>query len=190
LISVLYFGFIPAVIVGFTMSSIAFTKRMILIKDAMVHTTKNHDTGAIEFMLNKNGFSTSQNIPLEILDKVEVIQISNILSLNIAKVIEEALSIRGTFPNVLILYFKNVPFLDKEAFDSIKTLVKNASQKNCIVIVSGTNGRLLDILKQKVEKENAGNIFGYIVPNFEEAVRHTIKKLIDINLIYAYKGAP
>lgn len=173
----LYFGFISAVIVGFTMSSVFFSKRMIRIKDASVHTTKNHDTGAIEFMTNKNGFSKSQNIPEYILDKIEVIQVSNILFLNIAKVVEEALTARGKFPSVIIIYFKNVPFLDGEAISSLKNLVKNAKKKDAIVMVSGTNGMLLDILQQKAESEKSNDVFGYIIPNFEEAIRQTVKRL-------------
>jgi MFS superfamily sulfate permease-like transporter len=172
------FGFIPAVIVGFTMSSIAFAKRMVLIKDAAVHTIKNHDTGTIEFMSNKNGFSTSRNIPIEVLNKIEVIQIVNILSLNIVKVIESGLSARGNFPSILIIYFRNVPFLDKDAFESIKELVRNVANKDCIVMVTGTNGKLLDVLQQRAEKENEGDIFGYIIPNFEEAMRGAIKRMM------------
>jgi SulP family sulfate permease len=174
---VVYFGFVPAVIVGFTMSSITFSRRMILIKDAAVHTVKNHDIGAIEFMRNKNRFSTNQGIPIDILDKIEVIQVVNILSLNIVKVIDGALSVRGKFPSVLILYFRNIPFLDKEAFESIKEFVRNAASKGCIVMVTGTNGKLLDVLQQRAEKENEGDVFGYIVPNFDEAIRGAAKRM-------------
>ena len=177
LITLLYFGFMPAVIVGFMISTIFFAQRMIKIKDASVHTVKNHDTGAIEFMSNKNGFSDSKKIPPHIMDKIEVIQVNNILFLNIAKLVEEGLSTRGSFPSVLIIYFKNVPFLDTDAIESLRDLVKSAKEKDCMVIVSGTNGMLLDILDQKQKAENAGNIFGYIVPDFNEAISKTVKRL-------------
>ena len=177
LILSIYFGFIPATIVGFTISCVLFAKRMVKIKDATVHTTKNHDTGAIEFMTNKNGFLNSMNIPQYIMDKIEVIQISNILFLNIAKLIEESLTARGRFPSVLIIYFNNVPYLDGEAFTALKQLVKNATNKKAIVMVSGTNGMLLDILQQKTEDEKYANAFGYIIPDFKEAIRQTIKRL-------------
>lgn len=177
LIVMLYCGFVPAVIIGFTAANIFFSKRMIRIKDASVHTTRNHDTGAIDFMLNKNGFTKNTSIPRNIMDKIEVIQITNILFLNIAKIVEESLKARGDFPGVLIIYFRNVPFLDGDAINSLKYIVKQAKHNECMVIVSGTNGMLLEILRQKAKEENLGRVFGYIVPNFSEAVRKTIERL-------------
>lgn len=177
LIVAIYFGFISAIIVGFILSALFFSKRLINIKDATVHTTKNHDTGAIAFMSNKNGFSTNMAIPDYILNKIEVIQVTNVLFLNIAKVVEESLLAAGKFPSVLIVYFRNVPFLDGEAFASLKQLVKNAAQRECIVMVSGSNGILLDILQQKAESEKEGDVFGYIVPDFKEAIDKTVKRL-------------
>jgi MFS superfamily sulfate permease-like transporter len=156
---------------------IIFSKRMVRIKDAFVHTTKNHDTGAIEFMSNKQGFSNSKNIPKDVLDSIEIIQVTNILYLNIAKIVHEELSNRGKFPKVLIVYFKNVPFLDTEALESLKEAVRKAKQEDSMVIISGTNGMLLEILRQKEEAENSGQVYGYIVPNFEEAIKKTIKRL-------------
>jgi SulP family sulfate permease len=177
LVVAIYFGFIPAVIVGFTASNMFFAKRMVKIKDATVHTTKKHDTGTAEFMSNKNGFSTSQQISANILKKIEVIQVFNILSLNIAKVIEGSFIARGSYPSVLIIYFQNVPFMDREAFMSLKQIVSRASKKGGIVMVTGTNGRLLDIIHQKAEKENKGNAFGYVVPDFAEAVKKAVIRL-------------
>jgi SulP family sulfate permease len=176
-IAALYFGFIPAVIIGFTTSMIFFSKRMVKIKDASVHSTKNHDTGAIEFMSNKNGLSKSINLPKEVMDRIEVIQINNILFLNITKLVEESLSNRGSFPDVIILYFKNVPFLDTEAMSSLKYVVRKAKDRECTVIVSGTNGMLLEILRQKEEEENLGHVFGYIVPNFREAIKKVTERM-------------
>jgi SulP family sulfate permease len=172
-----YFGPIPAIIVGFTASNMFFAKRMVRIKDATVHTTKKHDAGPIEFMSNKNGFSTSQQIPADVLKKIEVIQVFNILSLNIAKVIEGALTARGSYPSVLIIYFQNVPFMDHEAFVSLRQIVSRASHRGGIVMVTGTNGMLLNVIQQKAEKDNAGNAFGYVVPDFSEAIRKTIYRL-------------
>lgn len=177
LILALYFGFIPATIVGFAISCVFFAERMVRIKDANVHTTRNHDSGAIEFMSNKNGFAQSLNIPQKILNKIEVVQVSNILFLNIAKIVEEALSAQGKFPSVLIIYFNNVPYFDGEAFDSLKKLVKVARARKAMVMVSGTNGMLLDILQQKASTERYNDAFGYIVPNFEEAIRQTVNRL-------------
>jgi SulP family sulfate permease len=173
----LYFGLISAIIVGFTLSNILFTRRMIRIKDATVHTTKNHDSGAIEFMTNKNGFSDTMKIPKQILKKIEVIQISNVLSLNIAKVVEEALRTKGSFPSVLVIYFRNVPYLDTEGFDTLKAIVRNVVRKGSIVMVSGTNGILLDILQKRADRENSSGTFGYIVPDFKRAIQQTIKRL-------------
>ncbi len=174
-----YFGFIPATIVGFTLSCVIFANRMVRIKDATVHTTKNHDTGAVEFMTNKNGFTNSLNIPENILDKIEVIQVTNVLFLNIAKVVEEALFARGKFPSVLLIYFNNVPYLDSEAFEILKQLVKNAKEKDAVIMVTGTNGRLLDILKEKADLEKNKNTYGYIVPSFEEAIKQVVHRMTE-----------
>ena len=176
LILALYFGFIPATVVGFAVSCIFFAERMVRIKDANVHTTRNHDSGAIEFMTNKNGFADSLGIPAKVLDKIEVIQVSNILFLNIAKIVEEALTAHGKFPGVLIIYFNNVPYFDGEAFDSLKQLVKVAKSKKAMVIISGTNGMLLDILQQKATTEKYQDAFGYIVPDFKEAIRQSVAR--------------
>ena len=173
----MFFGFIPAVIIGFLMSTIFVSKRLIKVKDSLVHTTKDHDTGAIEFMTKKNGFATTNNIPEHVLAKIEVIQISNMMFLNIAKVIEEALSARGHFPSVLIVYFKNVPFLDGDAFSSLKDIVKGAAAKNCITMICGTNGMLLDAIQQKADADDSKDSFGYIVPDFKDAINRTVKRL-------------
>lgn len=177
LLSAMYFGFITSVTVGFIASLIFFSKRMINIKDATVHTTKNHDTGAIEFMQNKNGTTNSLHISQDIMNKIEIVQITNTLSLNIAKIVEESLAARGNFPSVVIIYFQNIPFLDGEALSYLKDFVKRASEKNCLVMVSGTNGMLLEILQQKADEEKTGNVFGYIIPNFSEAIDKTVKRL-------------
>jgi SulP family sulfate permease len=177
LIVVMYFGFISATIVGFTMSSVFFAKRMVRIKDATVHTTKDHDTGAVEFMANKNGLSDTLKIPEYILKKIEVIQVTNILFLNIAKLVEENLSTKGKFPSALIIYLKNVPYIDGEGLIAIKQIVKNSMLHGAIVVISGTNGVLLNILQQKAEDEKADGKFGYIIPNFSDAIRQTVKRL-------------
>ena len=173
----LYFGFMPATVVGFAISCVFFAERMVKIKDANVHTTRNHDSDAIEFMTNKNGFANSMNIPQKLLDQIEVIQVSNILFLNIAKMVEEALTAQGKFPKILIIYFNNVPYFDNNAFKALKELVKNAKAKKATVMISGTNGRLLDILQQKASTEKYMDAFGYIVPDFKVAIQQTISRL-------------
>lgn len=177
LVVAIYFGFISATIVGFTLSCIVFANRMVRIKDATVHTTRNHDTGAIEFMTNKNGFTNSLNIPENILDKIEVIQVTNVLFLNIAKVVEEALLARGKFPSVLLIYFNNVPYLDTEAFNILKQIAKSVKENDSIMMITGTNGRLLDILKEKSDLQKDKNAYGYIVPNFQEAIRQVVHRM-------------
>lgn len=177
LISFLYFGFVSAVVCGFLVSALVFSKRMVNIKDAKVHTTKNHDTGATEFMLNKNGFSNSKNLKKETLDKIEVVQINNILHMNMLSVVRNALKARGNFPSVIIVYFKNVPFLDSGALSELKRFVKNVTSLDSIVIVSGTNGMLVEALRQKTDKEQRGQSYGYIVPSFDEALKSVIERL-------------
>ena len=173
----IYFGFIPATIIGFAISCVFFAERMVKIKDANVHSTRNHDSGAVEFLKNKQGFANSMDIPKAVLDKIEIIQVSNILFLNIAKIVEEALIAQGKFPRILIIYFNNVPYFDNEAFDSLKELVQIAKSHNATVMISGTNGILLDILQQKASAEKYNDAFGYIVPNFKEAIKQTVNRL-------------
>ncbi|MDR2666952.1 MAG: hypothetical protein LBB34_02445 [Holosporales bacterium] len=180
LIVVIYFGFIPATIVGFTMSSMFFARRMVRIKDAMVHTTKDHDTGAAEFMANKNGFSNTLKIPEHILKKIEVVQVTNVLFLNIAKLVEENLGKKGKFPSALIIYFKNVPYIDGDGLIAIKQIVKDATLHGAIVVISGTNGVLLDILQRKAEEENSDGKFGYVIPNFSDAIQQITKRLTPV----------
>jgi SulP family sulfate permease len=177
LILAIYFGFISATIVGFTMSIVLFAKRVIRIKDATVHTVKNHDAGMIEFMANKNGTQDTLNIPKSIMKRIEVVQISNVLFLNIAKIIAEVLGARGSFPSVLIIYFKNVPYIDEDGFKVLQQIVKTITQKGAIVMVAGTNGVLLNILQQKAAEANSGDMFGYITPDFKTAIQQVTKRL-------------
>lgn len=177
LIVSIYFGFIAATIVGFTLSCLVFANRMVKIKDATVHTTRNHDTDIVEFMTNKNGFKYSLNIPENILNKIEIIHVSNVLFLNIAQLVEESLSARGKFPSAILVYFNNVPYLDSEAFDILKQIVRYAKDYSATVIISGTNGRLLDILKEKASFEKDKGAYGYIIPNFQEAIKSIINRL-------------
>ena len=177
IIALLFFGFIPAVVIGFTTSMVFFGKRMVKIKDAAVHTMKKHDSGQIEFMLNKSGFLNSKHIPENIMKQIQVIQVDNILCLNIAKIIEEDLRDVGEYPKIQIVYFKNVPFLDGEALTLLKTIVRKAKKYGSIVIVSGTNGMLLDILQQKEAQEKIGKAFGYIVPSFDAALKMSVDRL-------------
>ena len=117
------------------------------------------------------------NIPPKLLDKIEVIQVSNILFLNIARVVEEALIAQGKFPSVLIIYFNNVPYFDNDAFDLLRELAKIAKSKKATVMISGTNGMLLDILRQKASTEKYNDAFGYIVPDFKTAIQQTVVRL-------------
>jgi MFS superfamily sulfate permease-like transporter len=177
LILAIYFGFVSATIVGFTMSIVFFAKRMIRIKDATVHTVKNHDAGIMEFMANKNGSRDTLNIPKSIMKRIEVVQISNVLFLNIAKIIAEVLGARGSFPSVLIIYFKNVPYIDEDGFTVLQQIVKTITQKGSIVMVAGTNGMLLNILQQRAAEANSGDMFGYITPDFRNAIQQVARRL-------------
>ena len=161
------FGILPATYVGFTISLMQFTNRIISIRGS---TVRDHDSSLVDFVSNKYGYISSKKMPRKILDKIELVQIDNILHLNSIDRIIDAFTLRCQFPNVIIIYFKNVPFLDGYAFDMLKNFVKTASKHNAIVMVSGTNGLLLDILKQKAKETHSRNIFGYVVPNFATAI--------------------
>ncbi|MDR1333302.1 MAG: hypothetical protein LBJ69_02770 [Holosporales bacterium] len=173
----LYFGFIPAAIVGFTISNMFFAKRMVNIKDATVQSVKNHDLVVEEFMANKNRISNSMKLPRSILERVEVIQVTNVLLLNIAGIIEEAMERNGKSSNVLIIYFKNVPYLDGEGMTMLKRLASNVTSSGGTMIVTGTNGMLLDIIQQKANEAGEGNVYGYIIPNFGTAIQQVVKRL-------------
>jgi SulP family sulfate permease len=174
---IVFFGIIPAVIIGFIISMFFFAKRMIKIKDVTVYTAKNHDAIASEFILNKRGFSRSLGVSAKTLNKIEVIQVPNILFLNVAKLVEEGFNTKGSFPKALILYFKNVSFLDNEAISSLKYIVEKVKSQGCIVVISGTNGMLVDILHKKERELNIGQAFGYVVPDLYEAIKKTAEKL-------------
>ena len=58
-----------------------------------------------------------------IINKIEIIQIDNILSINIIEKIRQVLESRGKFPKFIILYFQNIPFLDGEALRMLKEFV-------------------------------------------------------------------
>ncbi|MDR2458593.1 MAG: hypothetical protein LBD43_00655 [Holosporales bacterium] len=177
LIVAVYFGFVPAVIVGFTVSNMLFSKRMVNIKDATVQSVKKHDTYVDEFMTNKNGYSNSLAISRDVLNKIEVVQITNALLLNIAEVIEEALSRKGKYPSILILYFKNIPYLDGDGLNMMKRLAAKSTKAGGTLIVSGTNGILMDIIQQKAEETGSGDVYGYIIPNFKVAIQQALKRL-------------
>lgn len=173
----LYIGYVPAIFIGFILSLLHFSNRIVQIKNTSVHTTKNHDKAAVEFVANKYGYLKTKDIPNKTMKKIEILQINNILFLNLVDLAREGFASRGTFPSAIILFFKNVPFLDEDAFTMMKEFVSECINKKCIVVVSGTNGILMDILQRKTKECNSGNIFGYIVPTFSHAVDQIIKRL-------------
>jgi MFS superfamily sulfate permease-like transporter len=162
------FGFVEATICGFMTSLILFLRRMVNINNARVFTTKNHDVNISEFLNNKYGFSSNKSLRKELLDKIEVVQIHDILCINVIETAWKSFKTTGNIPKVILVYFRNIPFIDKEALLALERLVKNASKFKCIVIVSGTNGILLEAIKQKSEKGGAS--YGYIIPDSKDVV--------------------
>ncbi|MDR1488309.1 MAG: hypothetical protein LBI26_01015 [Holosporales bacterium] len=169
LLVLLFFGFVPAVYIGFIISLMFLAQRMISIKGESIHVTKKHDASLSEFMAIKNGFIRGHNYS----KYIDVIHIEDSLFLNTIKI---ALESRKT-SKVIILYFKHILFLDAEAIRILKYIVSDARKNNVMVIVSGANGILLEMLKYKEKQENEGSIFGYIVPNFGEALKKAHEKL-------------
>ncbi|MBR1944264.1 MAG: SulP family inorganic anion transporter [Alphaproteobacteria bacterium] len=171
----LYFGFVPAVFAGFVLSLFTFSRRIINIKNPSVYTNKDHDSIVREFISNKYGYLNTQKISKEIFEQVEIIQIENILSINLLEMIRKTFISRDTFPKFIILYFQNVPFLDGEAFRLLKKFVSATNKLGSTVILCGTNGLLLELIKKKEKESNVNNIFGYIIPNFSDAVSKILK---------------
>ena len=132
-------------------------------------------------MSNKYGYlNTQENIPKELFKQVEIIRIENILSLNLIEKIRQLLLSRGQFPKFIIIYFQHIPFLDGESFRILKEFVKMAKNRNCKVILCGTNGTLLEIIQKKEKEINERNAFGYIIPNFQDAIATISKSLKNI----------
>lgn len=177
------FGFVFAIFIGFIISLMEFAGRMLDIKETSVGTTKEHNSDVTEFVANKYGYISNKRIPSKILKKTEVIQFDSILGLNLIKNISDTFISCGKFPDVAIIYFKNVPFFDAYAFNALKDFVKIASERHTTVMITGTNGLLLELLKRKAKEYNSGNVFGYIVPSFSEAVRQTVYRLGPHNVI-------
>lgn len=175
LIIALYFGFVPAVFIGFVLSLFMFSHRMVHIKDPSVYSNRNHDKSIQEFISNKYGYLNTQKIPKSVFDEVEFIQIDNVLSLNLLEKIRQTLSACGTFPKFIIIYFQNIPFLDGEAMRMLQEFVRLVKKKQCVVMLCGTNGLLLEILQKKEKESNIRNVFGYIIPNFQDAITKIIK---------------
>ncbi len=172
------FGFVSAVFIGFIFSLLVFSQRIINIKEPLVHTNKNHDRYVKEFLSNKYGYlKTQKNIPKVLFEQVELIRIQNILSLNLLEKIRQLLLSRGTFPKFIIIYFQNIPFLDGESFRILREFVRITQKKECVVILCGTNGLLLEIIQRKEKELNERNAFGYIIPNFQDALSKIIKTL-------------
>ena len=166
----LYFGFVPAVFVGFILSLFIFCHRMINIKEPSVYTNKNHDKSVQEFVSNKYGYLNNKKIYKPIFDKVEIIQLDNILSLNLLEKTRQLLTSCTKHAEFIIVYFKNIPFLDGEALRMLKDFVKAANKSRYKVILCGTNGLLFEILQKQAKESNVRNVFGYIIPNFQDAI--------------------
>ncbi len=173
----LRFGLVSAISIGTIISLMQFTNRLVKIKEPSVHSMRTHDSYMLEFMANKYGYMTNMRISNAILKKIEVIQLTGILSINQIERIVDTFVALNKFPSVIVIYFKNIPFFDNYAFETLKSFVKIARQNNVLVLVTGTNGLLLEILNKKSREYNSGNIFGHIVPNFSEAVRQTLYRL-------------
>ncbi len=175
LIIALYFGCVPAVFVGFVLSLFIFCHRMINIKAPSVYTTKNHDKSVQEFISNKYGYLHNKKVYKPIFDKVEVIRLDNVLSLNLLNKTKQLLLSCTKHAEFIIVYFQNIPFLDGEALRMLKTFVKTASKSGYKVILCGTNGLLFEILQKQAKESNVRNVFGYIIPNFQDAINKILQ---------------
>jgi len=171
----LYFGFVPAVFIGFVLSLFSFAIRMVNLKDPSVYTNKDHDRYINEFISNKYGYLNTQKIPKELFNKIEIIQIKNVLTINLLEIIMRVLISSSTFPKFIIIYFKNTPFLDGEALRMLKEFVNEVKKLGSIVILCGTNGLLLELLQSKGKESNTSDVFGYIIPNFQDAISKILK---------------
>lgn len=171
----LYFGFIPAVFIGFVLSLFSFAIRMVNLKDPSVYTNRDHDRYINEFISNKYGYLNTQKIPKELFNKIEVIQIKNVLTINLLEIIMRVLISSSTFPKFIIVYFQNTPFLDGEALLMLKEFVNEVKKSGSTVILCGTNGVLLELLQNKEKESNTSNVFGYIIPNFQDALSKILK---------------
>lgn len=173
----LKFGLVSAISIGTIISLMQFTNRLVKLSDPSVHSVRTHDSCMIDFVANKYGYAKSKYIPNTILQKIEVVQLTGILSINQLEGITDIFISCNEFPSVIIIYFKNVPFFDNYALKALKKFVKISKQYRAIVLVTGTNGLLLSILNKKSKEYNSSSVFGYVVPNFSEAVRQTLSKL-------------
>ena len=57
----------------------------------------------------------------------------------------------------------------------LKTFVKTASKSGYKVILCGTNGLLFEILQKQAKESNVRNVFGYIIPNFQDAINKILQ---------------
>jgi anti-anti-sigma regulatory factor len=154
-----------------------FAKRIINVNDATIHLDHNHDYDLERFMLSKNMYNGAKNIPNHVLKKIEILQVNNILSLNVARIAEENLWTRGNYPKILIIYFKNAPYIDGEGLRLLIDIVSKVTQKGSFVFVAGADCRLIDILKQKEESSQQGHLYGYLVSHIQDAINKAIKSL-------------
>ena len=162
-----FFGLHVASIAGFCFSLALLTKRLFNIKDAKVHTTRNHDNALRAFLNNK---MLGLNINGKNVDKMEVIIVSDIIALHIAKITLKTILCETKKIDTVVIYFQNVPFIDNDAFLQLQQIVKIARSHKLCVIVSGSNGILLDVIRSKASGINNPDAFGYIVPDFSEVV--------------------
>ena len=171
LVLCVFFGLHVASIVGFCFSLVLLAKRLVNIKDAKVHTTRNHDNDLKVFLYNKmygldiNGKNT---------DRMEVIIVSDIISLHIAKITLTTIICDLKKIDKVVIYFQNVPFIDNDAFVHLQQIVKIARIYKICVIVSGSNGILLDVLRLKASRSNDPDSFGYIVPSFSDVLQNVL----------------
>ncbi len=171
------FEIVSAIIVGFIVSIMYFSNRMLNIKEASVNTQRGHNSALTELIANKYGYLPNKEISKKLLSKIEIIQFESVLDINLLEYISDTFSTRKVFPSVVIIYFKNIPFFDGYAFEVLKEFVQIASKHHAMVLVTGTNGLLLEHLKRKTKEYNSGNVFGYIIPEFSEAVKQTLYRL-------------
>jgi SulP family sulfate permease len=171
-----FFGFVPAVIIGFSISMFFFMRRILRMNGSTIMARKNYHLLMNEFLKNKYEPIKSLRIPPTVLSKTELIRIDSALHLNTVRSAKAFLLESGNCPRVLVLYFCNISFLDSEAIEELRLIVSETKRQKCRVFVSGSNSVLIEILKQRERDSKTNGVFGELFLDFNNCI-NTIRNL-------------
>ena len=143
------FDLTVAIEVGLLIACLLFMRRM-------SETTKvSVEKDAIDLNADSDVPYNTENLTIP--DGVEVYEINGPYFFGVANRFEEVMNDVGKQPAVRIIRMRKVPFIDSTGVHNLTNLCNKCLKKNIQIVLSGVNGKVLEVLCKSGFNELIGN---------------------------------